>query len=133
MTTEPKPGDLKVWWIPQVPGKPFEVPVATIDEAKKLLDVLAKYDDFQFANRIKPDYCNVGGLVVFEDGAWLDWTDADGNDVEHTTVLVVSGEVRGKAENILAALDEEGPPEGRIDLDVATVKALCNAVVGSPR
>jgi hypothetical protein len=27
---------LKVWWIPQVPGKAFEMPVASIEEAKKI-------------------------------------------------------------------------------------------------
>lgn len=77
-------GDLKVWWIPQVPMKPFEVPVASVREAQMLLDVLAKYDAFQFENRIKPDYCNAGGLVRFEDGEWCEWEDADGNDVDHT-------------------------------------------------
>ena len=78
-----KEGDLKVWWIPQVPGKPFEVTVASVDEARKLLDVLAKYDIFQFENRIKPDYCNAGGLVVFQDGDWFDWEDENGDDVDH--------------------------------------------------
>lgn len=35
------------------------------------------------------------------------------------------------AENILAALEEEGPQEGRIELDVKTVKVLCNAALAS--
>lgn len=90
-TEEAKEGDLKVWWIPQVPGKPFEVPVSSVEEAKKLLDVLAKYDAFQFENRIKPDYCNAGGLVVYEiervdgmdqRGDWVDWYDEDGNGID---------------------------------------------------
>ncbi len=56
-------GDLQVWWIPQVPmRKQFVVPVATVAEGAKLLQVLADYDLFQFKNRIKPDYSNVGGL-----------------------------------------------------------------------
>lgn len=82
--TEPKPGELKVWWIPQVPGPMFEVPVATLDEAKKLLDVLAKYDLFQFENRIKPDYANAGGLLVFEDGEWTEWSDDLGENIDET-------------------------------------------------
>lgn len=67
---------LKVWWIPQVPGRPFEVAVASVEEGAKLLDVLADYDAFQFKNRIKPDYCNAGGLVQLDDdGEWTDWCD----------------------------------------------------------
>lgn len=77
-----KQGDMKVWWIPQIPGKPFEVPVDSLAEAMKLLDVLAQYDIFQFENRIKPDYCNAGGLVVFEDGEWTDWCSEDGDDID---------------------------------------------------
>lgn len=91
--TAPKEGDLQAWWIPQIPGKPFEVPVASVEEARKLLDVLAKYDAFQFENNIKPDYCNAGGLCVYEiervdgmehRGDWVDWCDEEtGDDVDH--------------------------------------------------
>lgn len=41
-----KPGALRVWHIPQVPGKAFRVPVASVDEAKVLLRALAQYDLF---------------------------------------------------------------------------------------
>lgn len=77
---KPKSGDLQVWWIPQVPGQPFIVPVANLIEAKLLLDALAAYDLFQFKNRIKHDYANAGGLCVFEDGEWTDWYDSDTGD-----------------------------------------------------
>ena len=77
-------GSLRVWWIPQVPMKPFLVAVGNLREAKLLLDTLAKYDAFQFENRIKPDYCNTGGLSVFEDGEWCDWADEEGNDIDET-------------------------------------------------
>lgn len=94
---QPKHGDLKVWWIPQIPGKPFEVPVASLVEAKLLLDTLAYYDQFQLDNNIKPDYCNAGGLKFFDendkqqgqgdswgewDGSWCDWEDDDGNGID---------------------------------------------------
>jgi hypothetical protein len=76
----PKIGDLKVWHIPQVPGKAFEVPVKDVYEGVKIMDILANYDLFQLHNHIKPDYCNVSGLSVYEadsDGAgnpgWSDW------------------------------------------------------------
>lgn len=78
----PKPGDLKVWWIPQVPGTPFEVRVSSLAEAKKLLEVLADYDMFQLATRIKGDYCNMGGLTVFEDGEWTDWESDNGEGID---------------------------------------------------
>ena len=74
--SEVKEGDLRVWWIPQVPGKGFYVSVKDVDDAKKILDTLAKYDLFQFASNVKPDYSNAGGLEVYEmykDGEWSEW------------------------------------------------------------
>lgn len=78
----PNVGDLRVWHIPQVPMKPFHVPVQSPDEAVKILQVLAWYDIFQFENRIKPDYCNASGLEVMEDfidgePQWIDWNDPE--------------------------------------------------------
>lgn len=80
-------GALRVWHIPQVPGKPFHVSVDNPQEAKRVLTILADYDGFQFKHRIKPDYCNASGLEVFEADAgegspgWVEWhdpeTDAD--------------------------------------------------------
>ena len=67
---------LRVWWIPQVGiNETFYVPVNTPEEGKKLLDTLAAYDAFQLQNNVKPDYCNIGGLQIFddEDGEWYDW------------------------------------------------------------
>lgn len=82
-----KAGDLQVWWIPQIPGSPFEVDVASVAEAAKLLTVLADYDRFQYENRIKPDYSNSGGLRRWCDDngdgepGWEDWyDDATGMD-----------------------------------------------------
>ena len=70
--TKPKTGSLKVWWIPQVPMKAFEVNVANVVEGKLLLDALAEYDLFQFKSKVKPDYSNAGGLVVFDGTEWID-------------------------------------------------------------
>lgn len=78
----PKSGDLRVWWIPQVPGKPFHVEVHTPEQARKILDTLAKYDLFQLANHIKPDFSNAGGLEVFEDDEWCEWYDKEGLDID---------------------------------------------------
>lgn len=75
---------LRVWWIPQVPGHPFHVPVGTVEEGVKIMDVLAKYDLFQYNNHIKGDYANVGGLEMWEvdsDGegtpGWTSWCDEE--------------------------------------------------------
>ena len=65
---------LRVWWIPQVwSSKTFYVPVQSVVEGKKILDILAVYDGFQLQNNIKPDYCNVGGLQMLMDGELVDW------------------------------------------------------------
>ncbi len=81
MNDTPKTGALRVWHIPQVPGKPFRVDVATPREGALLLRALADYDLFQFKSRIRPDYCNAQGLEVFEDGEWCEWESPDGADI----------------------------------------------------
>ena len=73
----PTEGDLKVWWIPQVPGTPFEREVPTLAEGRRLLNTLTAYDAFQLEHHIKPDYSNAGGLMVWEDGEWCDAEEED--------------------------------------------------------
>jgi hypothetical protein len=80
---------LKVWWIPQVPMKAFEFPVPDIKTGALLCDALAKYDLFQYENRVKPDYSNAGGLrVLEEDGDWFDLDPDDEDDVEYAESLL---------------------------------------------
>ena len=68
---------LRVWWIPQVGSisEAFYVPVQSVEEGKKVLDMLAAYDAFQLQNRIKPDYSNAGGLQIYnpEIADYEDW------------------------------------------------------------
>lgn len=66
---------LRVWWIPQVGSScdTFYIPVKSVEEGKKVMDLLAAYDMFQLQNNIKPDFCNTGGLQMFVDGEWEDW------------------------------------------------------------
>lgn len=82
---KPKNGDLKVWWIPEIPMKAFEFPVNTLQEAFTLLKALAEYDEFQFENNIRPDYSNAGGLIVFDEfnDEWCEWYSEDGDDIEY--------------------------------------------------
>lgn len=71
---------MRVWWIPQVGADAtFYVPVETVEEAKKVMDMLAAYDCFQYNHRIKPDFCNTGGLQVWDEAEndWVDWTYED--------------------------------------------------------
>lgn len=75
MTQLATPIKLKVWWVPQVPMEAFEVEVESVEQAVFLMDALGKYDLFQFEHRVKPDYSNAGGLVMFENGEWVDWFD----------------------------------------------------------
>lgn len=69
---------LRVWHIPQVPGKAFRANVGSIEQAICVLDVLADYDAFQLKHRIKPDYSNAQGVETLEDGEWVEWYDDDG-------------------------------------------------------
>lgn len=85
MSTKPKKGDLRVWWIPQIPMVPFRVPVKTPEEAILLLNALAKYDLFQLEHNIKPDFSNTGGLESFndyDDGEWSDWENDEGESID---------------------------------------------------
>lgn len=84
MTKKPQPteGDLQVWWCPQIPMPSFNVSVEDVDQAMLLLETLAKYDLFQFENSVKPDYCNVGGLSVWENGEWIAWENDDGDTID---------------------------------------------------
>lgn len=91
MASDPKNGDLKIWWIPQVPSKAMEYSVTGLVEAKRMLDLLAKYDIFQYEQDIKPDYANAGGLMVYdsryldpdlEGDGWVDFYTVDGEELD---------------------------------------------------
>lgn len=83
----------RVWWIPQIPMEPFYVPVRSLREAKLILNTLAEYDLFQLEKKVKPDYCNTGGLEVFDsadttdgpNGSWVDWGTDDGDGIDDLT------------------------------------------------
>lgn len=67
---------MRVWWMPQVgTDATFYIPITTIEEAKKIMDMLAAYDCFQWNHNIKPDYCNTGGVQVWDEDSheWNDW------------------------------------------------------------
>lgn len=79
-------GSLRIWRIPQIPGKAFTIQVETLVEAKLLLGAFDRYDLFQVENGIKPDYCSASGLQIYEsDGEgglhWSDWYTFDGEAI----------------------------------------------------
>ena len=63
----------RIWWIPQVPMNAMRFMVSTIEEAAAMLRLLATYDEFQFHNNVKGDYCNTGGLEVLTVDGWECW------------------------------------------------------------
>ena len=77
-----KKGDLEIWHIPQVPMTAFRIPVKNVEEATKILDVLADYDEFQFKHKVKPDYSNVQGLEEFDGKEWCEYYDDEGRDIQ---------------------------------------------------
>lgn len=74
-------GDLKIWYIPQVPMKPYEVDVvrrqgstdeAYLENARAILEAIVGLSIFEFDNLIKPDYSDAAGISRLEDGEWND-------------------------------------------------------------
>ena len=75
---------LRVYWFPQIgaSGEPFYVPVQSVEEGKRVMDMLAAYDAYQLQHNIKPDYSNIGGLEVYnpETKEYEDWfIETEGN------------------------------------------------------
>jgi len=70
---------LRVLHFPQVPCDPFKVSVESLDEAKKVMDMLADYDLFQFEHKIKPDYANTTILEELDEvhREWVCWGDEE--------------------------------------------------------
>ena len=71
-------GDLRVWWIRNVPGSPEFILVESPKEATETLQSLAEAD---LHNRHVES--NAGGLEVFEDDEWTEWYDDEGNDIDN--------------------------------------------------
>lgn len=68
-----KEGDARIWWIPQIGMEGvFYHSVPSVEEGYRVCDILGRYDLFQFENRVKPDYANVGGVEIHEDGEWCE-------------------------------------------------------------
>lgn len=84
--------EICVWWIPQVPMCMFTYDVPTIDAGIMLCDALAKYDLFQYENKVKPDYCSTGGVMwkhpEATEGEWEDIEIDDEHDVAYVRAIL---------------------------------------------
>ena len=94
-----KVGDLEIWWVPQIPMDAFSVPVDSVEVGVLLFNTLAAYDLFQFEHKIKPDYCNAGGLrrwCANSDGegtpGWEDWYDEETGEEDPQTWLLTKAD-----------------------------------------
>lgn len=72
----------RAWWVPQVPCKSFQVDRVDLRSAVAVADMLARYDQFQFENKIKPDYSNAGGIMEWDDDEWCEVADEDLADLD---------------------------------------------------
>lgn len=80
-------GTLRVWHVPKAPGAAFDMPVSSLDEARKVLDTLSRYDIFLFKNGLGGNFFSTSGLEVYVndvgDGVpgWIEWTNDDGESI----------------------------------------------------
>jgi len=60
-------------------NKAFIIEVKDLEQAKFVADLLADYDNFEYTNRIKPDYTNATFVEQFneETGEWEAWYDEE--------------------------------------------------------
>ncbi|MBJ9293554.1 superinfection exclusion protein [Citrobacter werkmanii] len=69
---------LRVWHIPQIPGKAFFVDVSSVEEGVRMMSALTDYDAFLYDNKVRPDHSNANGLQMFDESL----TDQDLDDME---------------------------------------------------
>lgn len=75
--SSPMQGDLQVYHFVNVPSQPDEYRVDTVDEARKLIDWLAK-SDLQNPNV----ETNVFGLQEFVNRVWEEWEGPNGESID---------------------------------------------------
>ena len=71
-------GDLRIWWTSNPPRKAFRRRVNNVNEAIKVINLLADYDLY-LEDLISMNAC---GLEIFEDGKWDEYYNEDGDDIQ---------------------------------------------------
>lgn len=58
--------------------------VSSAEEAKIVIDSIAKFVNMKVEEDVFPDHCSVAGLEEYDedDNEWYDWYDEDGNDFD---------------------------------------------------
>lgn len=84
----PTEGDIRVWYIPQLPMEPYIVPVPSRDlaEAIRIQDAIVGLSIFEFEHNVKPDYSDATGIERYEtngDGGF-DWYDVEEFELEES-------------------------------------------------
>jgi len=71
---------LQLIWFPQVPCKPFYFPVASVEMAEIMMDLMAKYDLYllEDCSEMRVDFCNTGDLLMRDEemdpeDPWCSW------------------------------------------------------------
>jgi hypothetical protein len=81
----PSEGDIRVWYIPQVPMSAYEVDVPSrkLSEAVRIQDAIIGLSIFEYKNRVKPDYADAAGIVRYEsDGeGGFEWYELDEEEI----------------------------------------------------
>lgn len=74
----------RVWYIPQVPMKPFRFEVPDIATARIVKEALIKFSLFEFENNVKPDYADAIGIEKFSVKAqeWWEYHEEDEDEDE---------------------------------------------------
>lgn len=88
-TQPPKPQRLQVWHTSDFGRDAFTVDVTSVDEAIRLLRILADYDLYQ-GERVD---VNAQGLNVWDDQAeeWTEYYDEEGRDVDEIAAEMEGG------------------------------------------
>jgi hypothetical protein len=80
----PIPGDLRIWYIPQIPMKAYHRDITSVEEGRNLLDAIYELALFELEHRVKPDYSNAGGIERWEEdgeGGYA-WSEVDEDEMD---------------------------------------------------
>ena len=66
---------MRVWFMIMSLETPFYVPVETIEDARRAMDILGSYSQYLVNKEAISDHCNACGVEVYdeESGEWEDW------------------------------------------------------------